>query len=185
MRPRTGRSIRAVAAACATVLAFGAAGCGVRPTGVVRAGPAPRAAADPSNNVIYLIRNGKLSPVARPGVPGLPEFVLNQLVQGPTEAERRAGLRSEIPGNVRLTYFRPVSDRRQPDVMVHGPAEHWSGKRLRWSRPAQAQLACTVGTIPDVRGIWISPEGAALSQYRAYPDMPMELRCDQFRDVRP
>lgn len=67
------------------------AGCGVRPGGVIVGGPAPTVA---PATVLYLVSEGRVTPVSRPGETADP---LTLLATGPTAAERERGLTTEVP----------------------------------------------------------------------------------------
>ncbi|MFI7604375.1 hypothetical protein ACIBTV_04550 [Micromonospora sp. NPDC049366] len=73
-----------------------AAGCGVRPSGVVIGRPAP---AGPTEGArLYLVRQGELTPVVRLTKQRFtPEQVVGLLPAGPTERERSQGLTTEVP----------------------------------------------------------------------------------------
>jgi hypothetical protein len=69
-------------------------GCGVRPGGVVVGGPAPTVA---SATVLYLVAEGRVTPVPRPG--GTAD-ALTLLAAGPTAVERERGLTTEVPAGI-------------------------------------------------------------------------------------
>jgi len=76
------------------------AGCGVRPSGVITGGDPPHGAVQPTTTTItlYLVRNGQLSAVKRPGGPPLsPADTLALLAAGPTAQEQAQGLTSDVP----------------------------------------------------------------------------------------
>lgn len=77
--------------------------CGVKPTGVVTAGPAPtlRNPGSPGRDaevILYFVINGRPVPVTRPigGAVGV-EAALTMLLDGPTEAERSDGYVTALP----------------------------------------------------------------------------------------
>ncbi|MFJ7215608.1 hypothetical protein [Amycolatopsis sp. NPDC098790] len=77
--------------------------CGVKPTGVVPAGPAPtlRNPGGPGRDaevILYFVLDGRVAPVTRPIVNGRgAEAALSTLLDGPTEAERADGYVSALP----------------------------------------------------------------------------------------
>ncbi|MGI5211445.1 hypothetical protein [Plantactinospora sp. CA-290183] len=91
---RAGRSGRSVAALvlCAALVA----GCGIRPSGVIPGGPAPRVPA--MGTGLYLVSEHQLALVLRPtGPPPSPAGTLAMLLGGPDPTELARGLRTEIP----------------------------------------------------------------------------------------
>ncbi|RSN53971.1 MULTISPECIES: hypothetical protein [Actinomadura] len=131
------RRITALALAAAVL----AAGCGIRPTGIVDAGGKPAADGRADAIALYLVdRSGKLAAVTRPGLPGLPDLPVTQLSVRPTERERARGLRTEVDV--------PLTARIVNGVLVVEPG---SRRALRnWTLPALAQIACTGEAIPGV-----------------------------------
>jgi hypothetical protein len=97
----------------AAVLMLFATGCGVQPSGVItgaappsgRVEPVISDAAPPGGRVepprtsvtLYLVSNGKLTPVQRAARPRSREGTLALLASGPTTEERARGLTSEVP----------------------------------------------------------------------------------------
>ncbi|MEU5992976.1 hypothetical protein ABZ806_28755 [Spirillospora sp. NPDC047418] len=166
------RALLAVAAACAA-----AAGCGIRPTGIIAAGDAPAAGAHPATVTVYLVHGGRLRPVPRPGLPDQPQLGLDQLSVPPTARERAMGLRTEV--DVPLEAYSVVAASAAPGgraQMVVRPA----GARYRskiWSRIAAAQIACTAQAVPGVEGVNLwgapNPDGAAWAA----------VTCGQFADL--
>ncbi|MFB9902989.1 hypothetical protein [Allokutzneria oryzae] len=74
------------------------AGCGVRPTDIVRAGPAPILPANGEGAVLYFLSGEQLQPASRAtGQPLGPAQAVELLLGGPTEAERSAGLVTKLP----------------------------------------------------------------------------------------
>jgi hypothetical protein len=83
----------------ALVAALLVAGCGVRASGTIPGGPAPKVSA--AGTPFFFVRDGKVSLVLRLGaVPSSPLDALKVLVAGPDSKERAAGLSTEIPWNV-------------------------------------------------------------------------------------
>lgn len=76
-----------------------AAGCGVRPSGVITGGPAPSAEA--GGTVLYFLAGSAATPVLRPTGERLsPEQALALLQDGPTGAERAVELTSQVPAGL-------------------------------------------------------------------------------------
>lgn len=94
---RTGLARRVLAAGLVSLVAV--AGCGVRPSDVILAGPPPSGRVAPATTTtLYLVRNGRLSAVTRPGAPPLlPADTLALLAAGPTAAERARGFTTDVP----------------------------------------------------------------------------------------
>jgi hypothetical protein len=85
--------------AALAAVALLAAGCGIQPTGVVSAGPAPSVAGPRFDLLtLYFLLDGQLAPVQRPW-PGTrtPEIALAQLFDGPSDEERKMGYTSLLP----------------------------------------------------------------------------------------
>ncbi|WP_254897268.1 hypothetical protein [Amycolatopsis sp. Hca4] len=114
-------------------------GCGVKPTPVVAAGPAPtlRNPADDGSGtdvVLYYVLNGRLTPVTRPrSLPASVESTLAMLMDGPSADERASGYTTELPrrtGAITLTHGAP------PTITVPFPVQPLSGTGIN-------QLVCT------------------------------------------
>ncbi|MFI6294638.1 hypothetical protein ACIBEJ_23820 [Nonomuraea sp. NPDC050790] len=88
---------RALAAALVSTLAV--AGCGVRPTDVVRDGYPPSGGVAPrTTNALYLVKDGRLIRVTRPrGRPLFPGEQLALLTEAPSPSERAQGLTTKVP----------------------------------------------------------------------------------------
>ncbi len=77
--------------------------CGVKPTGVVPAGPAPtlRNPGGPGRDaevILYFVLDGRAAPVTRPiGTELDADGALSMLLDGPTEAERSDGYVTALP----------------------------------------------------------------------------------------
>ncbi|MGP4021268.1 GerMN domain-containing protein [Saccharopolyspora sp. 5N708] len=94
----TGRSIsRGLLAGAVLLAAFAAfaAGCGVRPSGVIPGAPAPSGPIE--GDAFYLVFNGELTPVVRAAGERSPSGALALLAAGPTAEERAQGFTSEVP----------------------------------------------------------------------------------------
>jgi hypothetical protein len=92
----TGRTRRVLAAGLVSLVAL--AGCGVRPSGVITGGDPPSGAAAPAWMVtLYLVTDGQLSAVTRPGPPLSQVDTLALLAAGPTAREQAHGLTTDVP----------------------------------------------------------------------------------------
>lgn len=78
------------------VLVLLAAACGVRPSGVIVGGPAPRATPAVA---VYLVLDRKVTPVPRPDSAS----GLSSLAGGPTAAEREQGYTTAVPEGLVFT----------------------------------------------------------------------------------
>ena len=87
--------MKRIAAVCC-LLAVSA--CGVRPSGVIAGGEAPRGQV--VGSVVFYVSGDSLAPATGPF--GDLDARLDRLAAGPTEDERRMGLRSEIPPGTAL-----------------------------------------------------------------------------------
>lgn len=94
---RTGLTRRVLAAGLVSLAAV--AGCGVRPSDVIQAGDPPSGRVAPTTTItLYLVKNGRISAVARPG--GRRMFLadtLTLLADGPTTREQAHGFTTDIP----------------------------------------------------------------------------------------
>ncbi|MEU6789244.1 GerMN domain-containing protein [Nonomuraea angiospora] len=73
-------------------------GCGVQPSDAIPAGPPPSGPiAPPLKVTLYLVKNGRLSMVARPGYRLSPADTLALLAAGPTPREKARGLTTDVP----------------------------------------------------------------------------------------
>ncbi|MFG1857626.1 hypothetical protein ACGFJT_37730 [Actinomadura geliboluensis] len=171
-RPHRMPRVLAAAAACAAL-----AGCGIRPTGIVRAGELPSAGAYPATVTVYLVHGDRLRSVTRPGLPGRPHLGLEQLNVPPTTRERAMGLRTEVDTPLEayavVDASGPVAGR---SLMVVRPADG-QPRSMGWSRIAMAQIACTAQAVPGIEGVslWGAPnrDGAAW----------VPVTCDRFADL--
>ncbi|MEV0067581.1 MULTISPECIES: hypothetical protein [unclassified Amycolatopsis] len=82
--------------------------CGIQPTVVVPAGPAPTAVgpgARANQLTLYFLVDGQLAPVVRSwGSPVSPELAVNELFQGPSPVEQKSGYYSLLfPGDGQVT----------------------------------------------------------------------------------
>jgi hypothetical protein len=129
-----------IRAAAVSVALLAAAGCGVRPTGVVYAGDGPVATASPSpGSMVFFLADGVPTAVERTASPSDPQAVYDALLAGPTPEERARGLRTELVGVRRITVVdgggRPVLLRTEPPIP-------------KLSAGAYAQIYCTGMVLP-------------------------------------
>jgi hypothetical protein len=177
MRKRRGRAARTRAlAASAAVVA--AAGCGVRPTGVLSAGSMPVADGRASTITVYLVNDHALYPAVRPGLPGHPYLALAQLGVPVTSQERRMGLYTDVPPQEIS-----VSQGGPPGMLTvwvddPGPQGLRPGPGSRWPRLALAQVACTAQAIPGVKRVLLEAPDDESGHDR------VSLVCADFADLR-
>ena len=121
--------------ACVVLIAIFAAGCGVRPSGVIRGGSAPTGQAEGAT--LYFLANSSLTPVLRPTrQPLWPTQTLELLQTGPNSDERAANLTSEVP-----TGLDPVTVTTDPSGTVDVVL---SADVTTLSTAAVDQIVCTV-----------------------------------------
>ncbi|RJL34551.1 hypothetical protein [Bailinhaonella thermotolerans] len=171
MSPRGGRTLAALAACAAVLTAL--AGCGIRPTGTVRADEAPRARGPVATNTLYFLRHGELAETTRRGLPGLgmQEHAIAQLLVGPTQAERRSGMTTEVPPLGRHMMV-------QAAMRIVVPA----GTRL--TPMARAQIVCTAFAQKVPRVEFVHPEeGAAIGEYGLPVGKTRAYTCESRRAV--
>lgn len=143
-----------LALAALATLALVAAGCGGKKAAqtttqattheLTVTATVPSTAAAPVRLRVYLLRDGKVAPVARevPGTTAVAHAALVALGQGPTDDERSAGLSTALPPAPSYTVV------LQGDVLRVGGA---SGLDAR----ARAQLVYTLTQFPSVRAVVI------------------------------
>ncbi|TDD82246.1 hypothetical protein E1293_16930 [Actinomadura darangshiensis] len=169
-RPRRARALAAAAAYAAL------AGCGIRPTGIIGAGEPPAAQAQSATITVYLVRDGRLQAVTRPGLPGRPYLAVEQLAVPPTGPERAMGLRTEVHRQLDAYTLVEASDPLGPrsQLAVRPTGAH---QTKFWSRTAMAQIACTAQAIPGIERV----------NLRGTPDQDKNgwemVTCDQFSDL--
>jgi hypothetical protein len=74
------------------------AACGVRPSDVIPVGDPPSGAVAPTSEItLYLVKNGRLSAVTRPGRRLSQADTLALLADGPTAREQAQGLTTDVP----------------------------------------------------------------------------------------
>ncbi|MEV8632912.1 hypothetical protein AB0395_14765 [Streptosporangium sp. NPDC051023] len=101
---RTGLARRVLAAGLVSLVAV--AGCGVQPSDAISAGDPPSGAVAPTVGptvapamkiTLYLVKNGRLSAVTRPGRGLSQADTLALLAAGPTATEQAHGLTTDVP----------------------------------------------------------------------------------------
>ncbi|MEU5263501.1 hypothetical protein [Amycolatopsis sp. NPDC021455] len=124
--------------------------CGIKPTPVVSAGPAPTLRSPASDGqstgvILYFLVDGRLTPVVRPANRTVTvEETLTMLLDGPTVDEHAEGYRTMLPvrtGPVTVT----VSPGRPPTISLPFPLRPITGVALN-------QLACTASAALAVQG---------------------------------
>ncbi|MEV5827138.1 hypothetical protein AB0L25_16315 [Spirillospora sp. NPDC052242] len=148
--------IRAAALAAAALLI---AGCGIRPTGIVTAGPEPRAGGQADTITVYLVRDGKLAAVLRPGLPELPFLPITQLAAPPTPQERAQGLRTEVTRALEIHGF-GAQEGEDVSELIIAPRPDGGDRPVTWSRLAEAQIVCTAAALPGIESVqlWSVPQ---------------------------
>ncbi|MGI5168581.1 hypothetical protein ACQEU3_29970 [Spirillospora sp. CA-253888] len=198
-----GRRTTAAALALLAALPLAATGCGIRPTGIIGAGSKPVSGSRPGPVTLFLLKNGRLVEVDRPGLPDHGTLGIPQLGVPLTAEELRQGLTTQVP-RVQMT-VNLVSPEETDDEEVimalkgrtDGRLEVYPERRLRWTRAALAQLACTAEKIRDVRTIVldlsterdIAEERARLrviTDEKAAPPKATRLllKCSAFADLK-
>jgi hypothetical protein len=161
---RTGLARRVLAAGLVSLVAV--AGCGVQPSGVITGGDPPSGAVEPigpapgdnqpprrspqgrpgrvppTTITLYLVTNGRLSAVTRPGGPLSQADTLALLAAGPTAREQAHGLTTDVPPDA------------GPFSVTAKPAGHLvvtlSTPASELSTLAVEQIVCTAAaTAPD------------------------------------
>ncbi|NUP01801.1 MAG: hypothetical protein HOW59_28150 [Nonomuraea sp.] len=122
--------------AAGLVSLVGVAGCGVRPSDVIPAGKPPSGPVGPLilKTTIYLVKNGRLSAVTRHAPPQ--GNTLTLLAAGPSPAERKRGLTTDVPSEAAPFSVTFDQDRH----MVVTPA----APDVDLSALAVRQIVCTV-----------------------------------------
>ncbi|WIX77800.1 hypothetical protein QRX50_41440 [Amycolatopsis carbonis] len=92
------------AAAALVLVALTATACGVQPSGVISgaaddapSGPASTIPGAPGVSSIYLVSNGAVVQVQRPGLDQTDAALIDALAQRPTSAEKASGYTTEVP----------------------------------------------------------------------------------------
>ncbi|MEV8532594.1 hypothetical protein [Streptomyces sp. NPDC051211] len=165
------RWLRTLAAASALLAA---AGCGIKPTEVIESGRSATITIDSEKEsrppLVFLVdKGGRLAPVHRlrtppPSVPDL----LRLLTAGPTDLERAAGLRSELPAEERVAPVIELVQEATMQIRLRVPVEELTTVALR-------QLVCTFAFATSQDGLGpvlvAGPDGKASAH-----------RCDEAAD---
>jgi hypothetical protein len=149
-----------------------------------QAAPATTGAAQATTDVsVWLTRGGALAPVTRavPKVARIGGEAVKALLAGPTAAEARAGLGTAVPGDTRFLGLVIGGDGiakvdLSRDFEVGGGG---LGMTLRL-----AQVTCTVGQFPAVKGVRFALAGELVSVFSGdgiVLDKP--VTCDSYRQV--
>jgi hypothetical protein len=155
-------TVRAAAArplvAMAAIAVTAAGGCGVEPTAVVDAGPAPVITGAPAMARIYLLRGGRLAPTNV--VAGSRN--VNDIMTALFKASLRPpdGLTTDL-AQLKLTQVQLM--RYAPDRATRNDPDSPVGLRMRvfvsgprLSRTAMAQITCTARLRPDIWAVEIA-----------------------------
>jgi len=147
---RRGPARRVLAAGALVAAVLVVAGCGVRPSGVITGGPGPSGRVVPEGSdtpalvtpavaaTVYLVQDGRLVAVPRPGERLSPGEALRLLAAGPTPQERARGLTTDVPpGAAPFTVIAGPDGRLA--VTGAGPV----GRAGGLSPLAVGQIACT------------------------------------------
>ncbi|MFB9252954.1 hypothetical protein ACFFWE_32370 [Sphaerisporangium melleum] len=131
-------------------------GCGVQPSDAISVGDPPRGRVAPTMKMtLYLVKNGRVSAVTRPGHRASPADLLALLAAGPSTAERAAGLSSDVPAEAA-----PFSVAAEPAgrfvVTLSTPAGELSTL-------AVAQIVCTAAAMVPESPARITVVGAGQS----------------------
>ncbi|WP_432926240.1 hypothetical protein ACQPZZ_35250 [Microbispora sp. CA-135349] len=174
---------RAVAALLAVLLAglLTTTACGVTPTGVVDAGPAPVISGTPTLVTIYLLRNGRLQPTRVAARSPHVNDALDALFAASGRSSNR--LSTALTG---LTLAQVQLVRYTPDAGSRNDPDNTLSLRVRlfvsgWkiTRTAMAQITCTARLRPEIWAVEIA---------HATPDRngPLKVHtCREFWDLAP
>lgn len=185
------RRIAALPAALAVVAAV--SGCGVRSTDAVRYGDLPRVTAQPNQVAVYLVKNGMLVRVSRPGLLNQPYLGLQQLTVKPTDAELQEGYRTALPRGVTLTADSTDLD---PSGLL---TVRVNRANVNWPPLTLGQVVCTAAASPNVRMVRLDypisvavPEkgggdkaavGAAKEMDDLFRQMAIRYTCNEFSSL--
>ncbi|GAA1705460.1 hypothetical protein [Nonomuraea bangladeshensis] len=145
------------------------AGCGVRPSDVILAGDPPSGPVQHATTVtLYLVKDGRLSVVARPDGRLTPADTLALLAAGPTPREQAHGLTSEVPPDA------------GPFSLTAGPAGQLvvtlSAPAGELSAPAVDQIVCTAAATMRGSSAQVTVVGAGESiGPRTCPSSPPDV----------
>lgn len=161
-----------------------AAGAGAAPSTAPTSSPTPTTAAPAATNVsVFFVRGEGLEPVTRavPKVARIGAEAVKALLAGPTTAETRAGFSTAVPKDTRFEDLTIGSDGiAKVDLSRDFEAGGGSlGITLRL-----AQVTCTVGQFPTVKGVRFALAGELVSVFSGdgvVLDKP--VTCDSYRQV--
>lgn len=169
--------------ACLLAVVSLAAGCGIGPTGVIDGGE-PAVGFQPSTR-LYFVSGARLRAVSRP-LPWPPlKETLELLVKGPSSAEQRRGLRTELdpdgdtPAKVTSDAAKVHISLTVPDPSpVPAPAERAPPRQLArdlWL----GQLTCTAASALAARSN-IDPDAVTVVIQRGKAERFGSFRCSEF-----
>jgi hypothetical protein len=152
---RTGLAPRLLAAGLLSLVAV--AGCGVQPSDVIPAGAPPSGRLAPTTAItIYLVKNGRLGVVTRPGDPPLsPADTLTLLTDGPTAGERARGFTTDVPREA-APFSVTAEQAGQLAVTLSGPAGDLSALAVE-------QIVCTAAATAPGGPAQVTVAGAGQS----------------------
>ncbi|MFF5208300.1 hypothetical protein [Streptosporangium sp. NPDC000396] len=131
---------------CLIALITLAAGCGIQPTDTITAGDPPVAQASSRTNVVFFVKDDKLVKVTRPGLPNVRDLAMQQLLDGPSTAERESGVTSPIGTD---SYVTLEITREGDDMMTLTREQPAKGLAL-------LQLVCTADAIPGIKRVKVT-----------------------------
>ncbi|MEU4233552.1 hypothetical protein AB0F17_55500 [Nonomuraea sp. NPDC026600] len=151
---RTGLARRVLAAGLVSLVAV--AGCGVRPSDAITAGDPPSGRVEATPTItLYLVKNGRLSAVTRPGGQLYLSDRLAMLADGPTAREQAHGFTTDVPFEVG-----PFSVTAEPGrplvVTLSTPASELSTLAVE-------QIVCTAAAIVPGSPAQVTVVGAGQS----------------------
>ncbi|MFC0862002.1 hypothetical protein ACFHYQ_06815 [Sphaerimonospora cavernae] len=178
-RLRTRR--RAVAALLSALLTAPVAACGVEPTEVIDAGPAPVISNMPAAATIYLIRDGRLWPMTVATESPQPTDVMTALFKAERRMPKRAAtaLSGLTLTQVQLVRSTPDPDRRNDPDIIYSLHMRVTVSGWKISRMAMAQITCTARLRPEIWAVEIvhaTPESTG---------RPKTHTCREFWDLSP
>ncbi|WP_433510385.1 hypothetical protein ACQP2T_41860 [Nonomuraea sp. CA-143628] len=145
---------RVLAAGLVSLIAV--AGCGVRPSDVIRVGDPPSGpVARLTTTTLYLVKNGRLSAVTRYGPPRSQADTLALLAIGPTPSEQAYGLTTDVPPEA-APFSVTDAPGRQPGHLAVNPSTP-AGKL---STLAVEQIVCTAAATAPQSPVWVTVVGA-------------------------
>ncbi|GLW26327.1 hypothetical protein Mame01_63690 [Microbispora amethystogenes] len=141
-----------------TALLAASAACGVGPSEVVDAGPAPAISGTPTLVTIYLLRDGKLRPARVAARSAHVNDVLDALFKASGRPANRlsTALTGLSPAQTQLVRYSPYEgSRNDPDSTLSLRVRLFvSGWKI--SRAAMAQITCTARLSPEVWAVEIA-----------------------------